>query len=144
MKLARVVGTVVSTINVPVYDDRKLLICDLVAPDGSPTKDYLIAVDVVGAGAGETVLLMDEGNSARQILGAAEAPVRTLVVGIVDAVEVAPSEGATEARAERASVRSTRARARARAAASTVTKPAPKAASKPKTPTRRTRRRPSK
>lgn len=143
MKLARVVGTVVSTINVPVYDDRKLLICDLVAPDGSPTKDYLIAVDVVGAGAGETVLLMDEGNSARQILGAAEAPVRTLVVGIVDAVEVAPSEGATEARAE-APARSTRTRARARAAASTATKPAPKAASKPKTPTRRTRRRPSK
>ena len=96
MKLARVVGTVVSTINVPVYDDRKLLLCDLVGPDGAATKDYLIAVDVVGAGTGETVLLMDEGNSARQILGASEAPVRTLVVGIVDAVEVAPDEAGAE------------------------------------------------
>jgi microcompartment protein CcmK/EutM len=88
MKLARVVGTVVSTINVPVYDDRTLLLCDLVDPAGRPTGGYLIAVDTVGAGAGETVLLLDEGNSARQVLGLSVGPVRTLVVGIVDAVTV--------------------------------------------------------
>jgi ethanolamine utilization protein EutN len=88
MKLARVVGTVVSTINVSVYDDRTLLLCDLVDPAGRPTGGYLIAVDTVGAGAGETVLLLDEGNSARQVLGLTEGPVRTLVVGIVDAVTV--------------------------------------------------------
>jgi hypothetical protein len=46
----------------------------------------MIAVDSVGAGAGETVLLLDEGNSARQVLGAPGAPIRTVVVGIVDAV----------------------------------------------------------
>jgi ethanolamine utilization protein EutN len=92
VKLARVVGTVVSTINVPVYEDRKLLLCDLVEPSGRAAGGYLIAVDVVGAGAGETVLLMDEGNSARQILQAPEAPVRTLLVGIVDHVE-APGAG---------------------------------------------------
>lgn len=89
MKLARVAGTVVSTINVPVFDERKLLLCDLLAPDGRPAGGYLIAVDVVGAGVGETVLLMDEGNSARQILAAPEAPVRTVVVGIVDEVTLA-------------------------------------------------------
>jgi microcompartment protein CcmK/EutM len=88
MKLAHVVGTVVSTINVPVYDDRTLLLCDLVDPAGRPTGGYLIAVDTVGAGAGETVLLLDEGNSARQVLGLSVGPVRTLVVGIVDAVTV--------------------------------------------------------
>jgi microcompartment protein CcmK/EutM len=102
MKLARVAGTVVSTINVPVFDGRKLLLCDLLGPDGAPAGGYLIAVDTVGAGAGETVLLMDEGNSARQILDAKDAPVRTLVVGIVDAVELAPeaspAEGAAGAR----------------------------------------------
>ncbi len=86
MKLARVVGTVVSTINVPVFDDRKLLLCDLLSPGGEPAGGYLIAVDTVGAGVGEQVLLMDEGNSARQILGARDAPVRTLVVGIIDLV----------------------------------------------------------
>ena len=99
MKLARVVATVVSTINVPVFDDRKLLLCDLVSADGTPAGGYLIAVDTVGAGTGETVLLMDEGNSARQILGARDAPVRTLVVGIVDHVELASSERDTAAQA---------------------------------------------
>ncbi len=89
MKLARVVGTVVSTINVPVFDGRKLLVCDLLEPDGTAAGGYLIAVDTVGAGAGETVLLLDEGNSARQILDAREAPIRTVVVGIVDHVEAA-------------------------------------------------------
>jgi ethanolamine utilization protein EutN len=87
VKLARVVGTVVSTIQAPVFDRRKLLLCDLVDPSGEPTGGYLIAVDTVGAGAGETVLLLDEGNSARQILGRSPAPVRTVVVGIVDSVD---------------------------------------------------------
>jgi ethanolamine utilization protein EutN len=86
MKLARVVGTVVSTINVPAFDDRTLLICDLLDPAGQPAGGYVIAVDTVGAGAGETVLILDEGNSARQVLSAPGAPIRTLVVGIVDAV----------------------------------------------------------
>lgn len=89
MKLARVVGTVVSTVNVPIFDGRKLLLCDLLAPEGGAAGGYLIAVDTVGAGVGEIVLLLDEGNSARQILGEQDAPVRTLVVGIVDHVELA-------------------------------------------------------
>ena len=55
-------------------------------PGGEPSGGYLIAVDTVGAGAGETVLLLDEGNSARQVLAAPGAPIRTVVVGIVDEV----------------------------------------------------------
>ena len=90
MKLARVVGTVVSTINSPDFDARTLLICDLLGPGLQPAGGYLIAVDTVGAGAGEIVLLLDEGNSARQILRSPAAPIRTLVVGIVDEVTVAP------------------------------------------------------
>ena len=86
MKLAQVVGTVVSTINHPAFDNRTLLLCDLLDPSGRPSGGYLIAVDSVGAGAGETVLLLDEGNGARQVLRAPGAPIRTVVVGIVDAV----------------------------------------------------------
>lgn len=86
MKLGRVVGTVVSTINVPAFDGRALLLCDLLDPAGTPAGGYVIAVDSVGAGAGETVLILDEGNSARQVLVAPGAPIRTVVVGIVDAV----------------------------------------------------------
>lgn len=89
MKLARVVGNVVSTVNSPALDDRTLLLCDLLDPAGQPTGGYLIAVDAVGAGAGEMVLLLDEGNSARQVLQAPGAPIRTLIVGIVDEVSEA-------------------------------------------------------
>ena len=86
MKLGRVAGTVVSTINAPAFDGRTLLLCDLLDPSGKPAGGYLIAVDTVGAGAGETVLILDEGTSARQVLGAPGAPIRTVVVGIVDEV----------------------------------------------------------
>lgn len=86
MKLARVVGNVVSTINTSDFEDRTLLLCDLLDPDGTPSGGYQIAVDTVGAGAGERVLLLDEGNSARQVLAAPGAPIRTVIVGIVDEV----------------------------------------------------------
>jgi ethanolamine utilization protein EutN len=88
VKLGRVVGTVVSTINSPIFDDRTLLVCDLVDATGAPSGGYLIAVDTVGAGAGELVLILDEGTSARQIVGeTGGGPLRTVIVGIVDAVE---------------------------------------------------------
>ncbi len=99
MKLARVVGTVVSTVKSPVFDGRALLLVDLLEPDGREAGGYLIAVDTVGAGAGETVLVLDEGTSARQIVGAPYGPLRTVIVGIVDAVEgpaATPTLEATE------------------------------------------------
>ena len=86
MKVARVAGTVVSTICSPVYDREKLLLCDYLDDRLRPTGAYTIAVDRVEAGVGETVLILDEGNSARQVLAAPEAPIRAVVVGIVDAV----------------------------------------------------------
>jgi microcompartment protein CcmK/EutM len=52
--------------------------------DGAPDGGYLLALDAIGAGNGETVLVLDEGNGARQILEAGDAPVRSLVVAIVD------------------------------------------------------------
>ena len=87
MKIGRVSGNVVSTIQSPVYEGRRLLLCDLLdeAAERS-TGDYIIAVDAVGAGAGETVLILDEGNSARQVVAFEEGPIRAVVVGIVDAV----------------------------------------------------------
>ncbi len=89
MKLARVSGTVVSTISAPIFDNQRLLLCDYVDPDGSPSGGYVIAVDTVDAGPGEIVLILDEGNGARQIMGETTAPIRAVVVGIVD--EVAPA-----------------------------------------------------
>ena len=84
MILARVTGRVTSTIHHDSMEGRTLLVLDKLGPEGKPTGAYLIAVDSVGAGAGETVLVLDEGNGARQILGESDLPVRSLVVGIVD------------------------------------------------------------
>lgn len=92
MKVGRVVGTVVSTFQHEVLDGRRLLTCDLLDANGEPDGTYLICVDTVGAGAGETVLIVDEGNSARQVLGKTTAPVRSVVVGIVDLLTL---DGAT-------------------------------------------------
>lgn len=88
MKIGKVVGTVVSTINVPEVDGCKLLLCDVLSLAGQPSGEYLIAVDTVGAGASEKVLLIDEGNSARQVLDREDAPIRAVIVGIVDDVRV--------------------------------------------------------
>ena len=89
MKIGRVAGTVVTTICSPSLEGRKLLSIDLLDLDGNTTGKDLIAVDAVGAGAGETVLILDEGNGARQVLEAPDAPIRAVVVGIVDDVEIA-------------------------------------------------------
>lgn len=87
MKVGVVSGNVVSTINFPFFDGKKLMICDLINADGS-TRGYTIAVDRVGAGVGETVLIMDEGNSARQMFGLTSGPIRAVIVGIVDQMDI--------------------------------------------------------
>lgn len=87
MKVGRVAGTVVSTINIPLLDDHRLLLCDILDAAGSP-EGYTIAIDVVDAGVGETVLVLDEGNSARQILGVDTGAIRAVIVGVVDELMV--------------------------------------------------------
>jgi ethanolamine utilization protein EutN len=91
MKIAKVVGNVVSTISAPGLEGRTLLLCDFVDEAGKATGAYTIAVDTVGAGAGETVLILDEGGSARQILASDTAPIRAVVAGIVDQVVLGES-----------------------------------------------------
>ena len=85
---ARIGAIVISTISAPVFDGQRLLLCDYVDPTGEPTGDYVIAVDVVDAGSGETVLVLDEGNGARQIMEMDIAPIRAVVVGVVDEVDI--------------------------------------------------------
>ncbi len=91
MILGRITGSVVSTIHHPVVEGRKLLVAERLDQNGRPTDGYIIAIDAIGAGQGETVLILDEGNGARQILDDSAAPVRSIVVGIVDAVELETS-----------------------------------------------------
>lgn len=86
MKVGRVTGTVVSTINHEFFDGESLLVCTIV-DGGEDTSEYLICTDRVGAGVGEIVLILDEGTSARQIYGIETAPIRSVIVGIVDRVD---------------------------------------------------------
>lgn len=90
MILGRITGSVVSTIHHRIVDGRKLLVAERLDASGKSSGGYIIAVDAIGAGQGETVLILDEGNGARQILDDAEAPVRSIIVGIVDAVDTGP------------------------------------------------------
>ena len=88
MILGRITGNVVSTIHHPIVDGKKMLIAERLDQDSKPTGGYVIAMDAIGAGMGETVIILDEGSGARQILDDDQAPIRSIVVGIVDAVEL--------------------------------------------------------
>ena len=88
MTLGRVIGTVVSTVKLEALSGYKILIVQPVDPQGQDDGAVTLALDSVQAGVGDTVLIIDEGNSARMIVGDSMAPIRTMVVGIVDQVTV--------------------------------------------------------
>jgi microcompartment protein CcmK/EutM len=99
MYVGRVSGTVVATIKNELFERHKLLVVDRIPLDGLldgvpaeclPSDHYDIAVDMVQAGVGDTVLVLDEGNSARQILDREpDGAIRAVIVGIVDDITVA-------------------------------------------------------
>jgi microcompartment protein CcmK/EutM len=78
MILGRVIGEIHGTIKHRFYEGKRLLIIE------KDSGDYLIAADSVGAGADERVLVLDEGNGARQVFDSTDGPVRSVVVGIID------------------------------------------------------------
>ena len=87
MLLAKIVGTVVATRKDERLVSSKLLIARPIDPAGKPEGNYLVAVDTVDAGYGETVLIVS-GSSARMAAGLKDCPVDAAIVGIVDAVEL--------------------------------------------------------
>ena len=88
MYIGRVVGSVVATVKIDHLEGRRLLLVDQLGPGAEPTGDYDIAVDVAQAGPGDTVLVLDEGNGARQILGLDPGAIRAVIVGVVDEVTI--------------------------------------------------------
>jgi len=88
MFLADVIGTVVSPVQTPILDGRTLLLLRPLTPDGAPQGIARIGIDNIGAGVGDRVLVVDEGNSGRQLIGDPNGPVKTIVLGIVDFVEI--------------------------------------------------------
>jgi ethanolamine utilization protein EutN len=86
MELARVEGTIVSTVKAEKLVGFKLLLVNLLNPDTKPTDSYVVAVDNVGAGVGEVVIVV-RGSSARQTTDLSGVPTDTSIVAIVDSVE---------------------------------------------------------
>lgn len=90
MLLARIVGTVVATRKDPRLVSSKLLLVRPVDPKGTVDGGYLVAIDTVDAGVGETVLIVS-GSSARMAAGLKDCPVDAAIIGIIDSVETAES-----------------------------------------------------
>ncbi len=89
MYIGPVAGTVVATITHPVFSGHKLLLVERLDLENQATPKYDIAVDSVQAGVGDRVLVMDEGNGARQVLNVEPwGPIRCVIVGIIDQVDL--------------------------------------------------------
>jgi microcompartment protein CcmK/EutM len=88
MFLARVIGDVVSTIEHETLRGRKLLVIERLTERGEPTGDSQLAVDSVDAGEGDIVLVLDEGGSAGLVTGLDNPPIRTVIVGVVDSIDI--------------------------------------------------------
>ena len=88
MLLAKIVGTVVATRKDPRLVSSKLLVARPIDPRGKAEGSYLVAVDTVDAGVGETVLVVS-GSSARMASGLKDSPVDAAIIGIIDTVDIA-------------------------------------------------------
>lgn len=88
MFIARVVGDVVSTHKHAHLDGKKLLLVRRLALDGSEEGAELIALDVIGVGSGERVLIVQEGGSARTLFDDQDIPVQAVVVGVIDRIDL--------------------------------------------------------
>ncbi len=87
MQIGTVVGTVVATQKHPKLTGAKLLLVQPETPDGVARGAVVLAIDSVGAGVGERVLLVIEGKAAGDALGRKGAPVDAAIIGIVDVLE---------------------------------------------------------
>ena len=98
MQLARVVGTVVATQKHRKFEGAKLLLVQPITPDDKLHGSTFLAVDSVGAGVHETVLVVIEGRAAGEAVGRKLTPVDAAIVGIVDSVDIPDSTGAASRR----------------------------------------------
>ncbi|HAN04096.1 MAG TPA: hypothetical protein DCW72_06475 [Elusimicrobia bacterium] len=88
MFVAKVIGNVWATRKHPGLKGATMLLVKPLGADGKPAGEAQLAIDGQGAGVGDTVLIVDEGGSARKILKNSKAPVRTVIAGIVDKVHI--------------------------------------------------------
>ncbi len=88
MVIGKVVGTVVTTIGVSDFKNRRLLVVQPLVMPGDKADEDFVALDNTHAGIGDTVLVNREGNGARQVLKNPDAAVISVIVGIIDSVYI--------------------------------------------------------
>ena len=88
MYLGKVIGTVVSTIKTPSLTGSKFLIVEKINQDLTAKKQTEIAVDTVGAGDGETVIVVGGSSARMSNVKKTDLPVDAAIIGIVDTVEI--------------------------------------------------------
>lgn len=88
MFIARVIGEVVSTVKHDALKGMKLLVIERLTEDREPTGNSQLAVDSVDAGEGDTVLVLDEGSSAGLVTKLDNPPIRTVIVGVIDSIDI--------------------------------------------------------
>ncbi len=88
MFLGVVKGEITATVKHVAYEHSRMLVVERLDERMQESGGYLIAVSATDAGVGQRVLVLDEGNGARQVLRDSAAPIRSVVVGVVDAVDV--------------------------------------------------------
>jgi microcompartment protein CcmK/EutM len=86
MLIARVIGTINATLKHEAFEGHKILLVQPLTDDLKDKGDPFLAVDVVQAGVGATVLVAREGGSARIAVGDDHAPIHAAILGIVDMV----------------------------------------------------------
>jgi ethanolamine utilization protein EutN len=84
MQLGRVVGHAVSSVKHPSMHGWRLLVVQLLTPDGKPDGEPLLAIDKLGSGHGDRVILSNDGAGAREMMGSKTSPVRWMVLGLCD------------------------------------------------------------
>ena len=96
--VGRVIGSVEGAIKHPAYHGAKMLVVQPLDVQGNAKGRTQPAMDMVGAGEGDLVLLVEEGKAARERLNEKNIPVRTLIIGIVDEVDTFALEKTTTER----------------------------------------------
>ena len=93
MYLARVIGDVVSTHRHEHLGHKKLLLLRRLDLEDVEEGAEIIALDVIGVGVGEKVLVVQEGNAARTLFKDTRIPVQAVLVGVVDHVDLDRNAG---------------------------------------------------
>jgi ethanolamine utilization protein EutN len=84
MQMGRVVGHAVATVKHPSFQGWKLLLVQMLGVDGRADGEPILAIDRLGAGAGNRVLVCNDGAEARAMVGAKNSPARWFVMGLAD------------------------------------------------------------